>query len=39
MKHVVDDVCDEDYELSLEEAQLINPKYQIGDDVVTEVRS
>lgn len=37
IKHVVDDVCDEDYELSLEEAQLINPKYQIGDDVVTEV--
>ena len=28
---------DEDYELSLEEAQMINPKYQVGDDVVTEV--
>lgn len=31
IKHVVDDVNDEDYELSLEEAQMINPKYQIGD--------
>ncbi len=28
---------DEDYELSLEEAQMINPKYQVGDEVVTEV--
>lgn len=37
IKHVVDDVNDEDYELSLEEAQAINPKYEIGDDVVTEV--
>ena len=37
IKHVVDDVNDEDYELSLEEAQMINPKYQLGDDVVTEV--
>ncbi len=37
IKHVVDDVMDEDFELSLEEAQMINPKYQIGDDVVTEV--
>lgn len=37
IKHVVDDVNDEDYELSLEEAQMINPKYQIGDEVVTEV--
>ena len=37
IKHVVDDVNDEDYELSLEEAQMINPKYQIGYDVVTEV--
>lgn len=37
IKHVVDDVNDEDYELSLEEAQMINPKYQTGDDVVTEV--
>ena len=37
IKHVVDDVNDEDYELSLEEAQMINPKYQVGDDVVTEV--
>ena len=37
IKHVVDDVNDEDYELSLEEAQMINPKYQIGDDVVTEI--
>ena len=37
IKHVVDDVNDEDYELSIEEAQMINPKYQVGDDVVTEV--
>lgn len=37
IKHVVDDVNDEDYELSLEEAQMINPKYQVGDDVVNEV--
>lgn len=37
IKHVVDDVNDEDYELSLEEAQMINPKYQVGDEVVTEV--
>lgn len=37
IKTVVDDVNDEDYELSLEEAQMINPKYQVGDEVVTEV--
>lgn len=37
IKHVVDDVNDEDYEISLEEAQMVNPKYQIGDDVVNEV--
>ena len=37
IKHVVDDVMDEEYEISLEEAQMINPKYEIGDDVVTEV--
>ena len=37
IKHVVDDVNDEDFELSLEEAQMINPKYQIGDDVVYEI--
>lgn len=37
IKHVVDDVMDEDYELSLEEAQMINPQYQVGDDVVNEV--
>ncbi len=36
-KDVVDDVMDEDYQLSLEEAQAIDPKYQIGDEVVTEV--
>lgn len=36
-KHVVDDVMDEDYELSEEEAQEIDPKYQVGDDVITEV--
>jgi len=37
IKKVVDDVNDEDYELSLEEAQMMNPKYQVGDEVVTEV--
>lgn len=37
IKHVVDDVMDEDYELSLEEAQMINPQYQVGDDVVNEI--
>lgn len=37
IKQVVDDVNDEDYELSLEEAQMINQKYQVGDEVVTEV--
>lgn len=37
IKHVVDDVMDEDFELSIEEAQMINPQYQVGDDVVTEV--
>lgn len=37
IKHVVDDVNDEDFELSIEEAQAINPKYQVGDQVVTEV--
>ena len=37
IKHVVDDVNDEDFKLSLEEAQVINPKYQVGDDVVTEI--
>ncbi len=37
IKHVVDDVMDEDYELSEEEAQEIDPKYHVGDDVVTEV--
>lgn len=36
-KHVVDDVMDEDYELSEEEAQEIDPKYKVGDDVITEV--
>lgn len=36
-KHVVDDVMDEDYELSEEEAQEIDPKYHVGDDVITEV--
>ncbi|MCD7839716.1 MAG: transcription termination factor NusA [Erysipelotrichaceae bacterium] len=36
-KDVVDDVMDEDYELSLEEAQAIDPKYQVGDQVVSEV--
>ena len=29
--HVVDDVNDEDYEYSIEEAQEIDPKYQVGD--------
>lgn len=37
IKHVVDDVMDEDYELSEEEAQEIDPKYHVGDDVITEV--
>ncbi|MEG0366469.1 MAG: transcription termination factor NusA [Coprobacillus sp.] len=37
IKHVVDDVNDEDFELSIEEAQVINPKYQVGDEVVTEI--
>ncbi|MEG0451622.1 MAG: transcription termination factor NusA [Coprobacillus sp.] len=37
IKHVVDDVNDEDFELSIEEAQMINPKYQVGDEVVTEI--
>lgn len=37
IKHVVDDVNDEDFELSIEEAQAINPKYQVGDEVVTEI--
>ncbi|MCD7894853.1 MAG: transcription termination factor NusA [Erysipelotrichaceae bacterium] len=36
-KDVVDDVMDEDYQLSLEEAQAINPKYKVGDQVVSEV--
>ena len=34
--HVVDDVNDEDYEYSIEEAQEIDPKYQVGDEVVEE---
>lgn len=37
IKTVVDDVEDEDIELSLEEAQEINPNYQIGDIVETAV--
>lgn len=37
IKHVVDDVMDEDYELSEEEAKEIDPKYEVGDDVITEV--
>ena len=36
LRTVVDDLEDEDIELSLEEAQAINPKYQIGDVVETE---
>jgi N utilization substance protein A len=36
IKHVVDDVMDEDYELSEEEAKEIDPKYEVGDDVITE---
>ena len=35
LRTVVDDLEDEDIELSLEEAQAINPKYQIGDVVET----
>lgn len=34
--HVVDDVMDEDYEYSIEEAQAIDPKYVVGDDVIEE---
>lgn len=37
IRTVVDDVNDEDLELSLEEAQAINPKYQLGDLVETKV--
>ncbi len=37
IKKVVDDVMDEDCELSLEEARLLNPRYQIGDEVVNEI--
>ena len=37
IKHVVDDVMDEDYELSIEEAQEIKPNAQVGDEIVTEV--
>ena len=36
LRTVVDDLDDEDIELSLEEAQAINPNYQIGDVVETE---
>ena len=36
LRTVVDDLEDEDIELTLEEAQAINPKYQIGDVVETE---
>lgn len=34
--YVVDDVNDEDFEYSIEEAQEIDPKYQVGDEVVEE---
>lgn len=37
IRTVVDDVNDEDLEFSLEEAQAINPKYQLGDLVETKV--
>ncbi|EMD16300.1 transcription termination factor NusA [Eggerthia catenaformis OT 569 = DSM 20559] len=37
IKNVVDDVMDEDYELSEEEAKEINPDYKVGDQVITEV--
>lgn len=36
LRTVVDDLEDEDLELSLEEAQAINPFYKIGDVVETE---
>lgn len=36
IRTVVDDLDDEDIELSLEEAQAINPHYQVGDIVETE---
>lgn len=37
IKNVVDDVMDEDYELSEKEAKEINPDYKVGDQVITEV--
>ena len=37
IKTVVEDLENEDFEIELEEAREINPKYQIGDEVVTEV--
>lgn len=37
LRTVVDDVNDEDVEISIEEAQEINPNYQVGDIVETKV--
>lgn len=37
IRNVVDDVFDEDYEISLEEAQAINPDYKVGDRVINSV--
>ncbi len=37
IREVVDDVNDEDLEVSLEEAQAVNPDYKIGDQVETKV--
>lgn len=37
IKTVVEELNNEDYEIELEDAREINPKYQIGDEIVTEV--
>lgn len=37
MKTVVEELNNEDYEIELEDAREINPNYQIGDEVITEV--
>lgn len=37
IKTVVEELNNEDYEIELEDARDINPKYEIGDEIVTEV--
>lgn len=37
IKTVVEELNNEDYEIELEDAREINPHYQIGDEVITEV--